>query len=129
MSELDRRKLLCGLGALLAAPAIVRAASLMPVRALPPDLWPSSDMIFKIGLSRRACYRWVARPGGDIVAGNGDSLIGLNIYPNGIVDEMREISIKRRFNGEIDVPSDVEAIYFGRNGATYSMFNGQRHDG
>jgi hypothetical protein len=35
--ELSRRSLFSGLGALIAAPAIVRAASLMPVRAIMPD--------------------------------------------------------------------------------------------
>lgn len=34
---LDRRSLLTGLAAAFAAPAIVRVASIMPVRALPPD--------------------------------------------------------------------------------------------
>jgi hypothetical protein len=34
--ELSRRSLFAGLGALIAAPAIVRAASLMPVRAIVP---------------------------------------------------------------------------------------------
>lgn len=33
---IDRRTLLTGLGALIAAPAIVRASSLMPIKALPP---------------------------------------------------------------------------------------------
>ncbi len=36
MSELSRRSLFAGIGALIAAPAIVRAASLMPVRAIVP---------------------------------------------------------------------------------------------
>lgn len=36
---LDRRALLTGLGALIAAPAIVRATSLMPVRAWPVVNW------------------------------------------------------------------------------------------
>jgi hypothetical protein len=35
---IDRRKLLVGLGSLIAAPAVVRAASLMPVRR-PPLIW------------------------------------------------------------------------------------------
>jgi hypothetical protein len=34
--DLSRRSLFAGLGALIAAPAIVRAASLMPVRAIVP---------------------------------------------------------------------------------------------
>ncbi len=36
MTELSRRSLFAGIGALIAAPAIVRAASLMPVRAIVP---------------------------------------------------------------------------------------------
>jgi hypothetical protein len=35
---IHRRSLLIGLGASLAAPAIVRASSLMPIKALAPDL-------------------------------------------------------------------------------------------
>jgi hypothetical protein len=34
-----RRSLLVGLGSLIAAPAIVRVSSLMPVRAIEPQLW------------------------------------------------------------------------------------------
>lgn len=37
MIELPRRKFLTGLTALIAAPAIVRAASIMPVRAFVED--------------------------------------------------------------------------------------------
>jgi hypothetical protein len=45
-----RRGLLLKLGAVIAAPAIVRFDSLMPVRALPPELlavnWPHRDVRF-----------------------------------------------------------------------------------
>lgn len=48
MIELPRRKFIAGLGALFAAPAIVRASSLMPVKAWTgagPDYGhPSSDL-------------------------------------------------------------------------------------
>jgi hypothetical protein len=37
--ETNRRGLLLGLGSLIAAPTIVRAASLMPVKALQPIKW------------------------------------------------------------------------------------------
>jgi hypothetical protein len=40
--ELPRRKFLLGLGALIAAPAVVRYANIMPVRALAPDA-PCTD--------------------------------------------------------------------------------------
>lgn len=39
MTLLDRRALLTGISALLCAPAIVRASSLMPIRSLVPILW------------------------------------------------------------------------------------------
>jgi hypothetical protein len=38
---LPRRKFLLGLGSLLAAPAIVKAASLMPIKVLPPLVVPT----------------------------------------------------------------------------------------
>jgi hypothetical protein len=34
--EIPRRRFLAGLGLLVAAPAVIRAARLMPVRAVPP---------------------------------------------------------------------------------------------
>lgn len=37
--ELTRRRLIGGIGLLLCAPTIVRASSIMPVRALKPDLF------------------------------------------------------------------------------------------
>jgi hypothetical protein len=37
MSDLSRRSLITGLISLIAAPAIVRVSSLMPVKALKPD--------------------------------------------------------------------------------------------
>lgn len=40
---IGRRGLLRGLGALLAAPAIVRASSLMPVRSLPGPTWKTIE--------------------------------------------------------------------------------------
>ena len=40
---LARRSFLTGLASALAAPAIVKAASLMPVKALKPDTWSLRD--------------------------------------------------------------------------------------
>jgi hypothetical protein len=42
---IHRRGLLIGLGALFAAPAIVRASSLMPVKAIEMPLWGESPMM------------------------------------------------------------------------------------
>ena len=44
---MNRRNLITGLGALLCAPAIVRASSLMPVKALKDPMWSTSDLYFK----------------------------------------------------------------------------------
>lgn len=43
--DLSRRSFFSGLGAAIAAPAIVRAASLMPVRAMPPGLVTAFDFL------------------------------------------------------------------------------------
>lgn len=45
---LPRRKLLLGLGAMFAAPAIVRAASLMPVKVWREDYWIGTIGTFAI---------------------------------------------------------------------------------
>lgn len=46
MAELlTRRGMFAGLAALIAAPAIVRAASLMPIRALAPELPPGWQVL------------------------------------------------------------------------------------
>jgi len=40
----SRRGLITGLASLIAAPALVRASSLMPVRRLPPAVWTPSAL-------------------------------------------------------------------------------------
>lgn len=45
--QTDRRSLLTGLGALLCAPAIVRASSLMPIKPFEDATWAGSDLLFK----------------------------------------------------------------------------------
>ena len=68
IETLSRRKLIGGLGLLIAAPAVVRVASLMPVKALPED-WPmpfSDDFYDALtyGLSLRIIE---ARPDGKVL--------------------------------------------------------------
>ncbi len=48
---MNRRELLTGLGALLAAPAIVRASNIMPVKSFADadvyEIWKDSDLVVK----------------------------------------------------------------------------------
>jgi hypothetical protein len=53
--DLSRRSLFAGLGALIAAPAIVRAASLMPVRAIVPG---RRNILTLNEISREAVRLW-----------------------------------------------------------------------
>lgn len=49
MIDLSRRKFFTGLGAtLITAPAIVRAASLMPVKAMPVELYGISPSVYAL---------------------------------------------------------------------------------
>lgn len=41
---INRRSLITGLVSLVAAPAIVRVSSIMPVKALPPPVYPLHDV-------------------------------------------------------------------------------------
>lgn len=67
---ISRRGLIGGLASLLAAPAIVKASSLMPVRALPQDPFPPMWVEYKhggLGLIR-VSYRIVAATEQDVMA-------------------------------------------------------------
>lgn len=55
---LPRRSFLAGLGALVAAPAIVRAESLMPIKTL-EIIAPPKARIFRIVQTMRSLDQWV----------------------------------------------------------------------
>jgi hypothetical protein len=61
----SRRGFLIGFGALLAAPAIVRASSLMPVSVLPASV--VEDPLLSLDIHKLSSIRWVAVPGGEII--------------------------------------------------------------
>lgn len=54
---IERRKFLAGLGAMFAAPAIVRAASLMPVRGLVMDAYGRSPAMLSLHDMRLLAFR------------------------------------------------------------------------
>lgn len=65
--EIPRRRFLIGLGALVAAPAIVRASSLMPVRCVPDAYWRDGPIFVEDGLGNQfesyvSYFRWAAPP-------------------------------------------------------------------
>lgn len=77
MIELPRRRILTGLASLIAAPAIVRASSLMPVRALSvhPGAWMSTNLW---------AYPYGRSPGMDAV----DQIAKLLTAQNELFDDM-----------------------------------------
>lgn len=80
---INRRKLLVGLGSLIAAPAVVRAASLMPVRR--PPMW--GPIILG---TRRALFDDL-REMDDLIV--NEAFFGLPIF-QGYVGEFRGIIIR-----------------------------------
>lgn len=56
--ELPRRRFLAGIGALIAAPAIVRVASIMPVKAMPMEFPGLTTMRSWEGLANTRIIRF-----------------------------------------------------------------------
>lgn len=52
---IGRRRFITGLVSLVAAPAIVRAGSLMPVRVVIEPLWSDSEMLLAKEMMERLC--------------------------------------------------------------------------
>ena len=126
----SRRSFLTGLGAsLIAAPAIVRVESLMPVRALPPELLRPVQPVLSIGANLRASYKWLAGPAGEIVDFGGDKLLALTIEQGSDHDAFVEYRVDRQPSGVLSFsPSESQmvATFQRPDGSVYFKINGQR---
>lgn len=100
IEHISRRKLIGGLGLLIAAPAIVRASSLMPVKALPEAIWmqinfPSQMIVEHATINGKSIHRmefydgenWREVMAGDLRAGKS-----YRVWP--FVNERSEVEIR-----------------------------------
>lgn len=74
---MNRRSFIVGLAALIAAPAVVRATSLMPIKLLPAD----PEVLLQAYISGIAHWRWVAYPNNALICPKRGALIDLWIAP------------------------------------------------
>lgn len=117
----SRRSFLIGGLALVAAPAIIRVESLMPVKPMVSD-YPT---VLSISINQRASYRWVWAGGCELIDGTR-RIMDLYIPPSGDSDVVRSVAITRRPDGQLVIPHDAIVTVKGANG-WYTEVNGNRN--
>jgi hypothetical protein len=102
MIETSRRSFIGGLTALIVAPAIVRADSLMPIKGI-------DEIVFQVQTGPNGFYRWVAPPGGELVCRTTGNRID-EILGSGF------IQIRRTSTGKILLPKGIAVFGYDKNG-------------
>ena len=105
---ISRRNLLIGL---VAAPAIVKFSSLMPVKAYAEtSLWPKPLMTYVFNPTDN--WHWAARhPMEAIVVPGRGQLISLGRTPTPESDGVQFVTISRNMDGSLNIPDGVQAFY------------------
>lgn len=76
--NINRRSFIAGLAALVAAPAVVRYSSLMPVSLLPAD----PEVLLAYYINGTANWRWASFPGDGLICPKRGALVDLMISPS-----------------------------------------------
>jgi hypothetical protein len=133
---IQRRSFLTGLASMLAAPAIVHAGNLMPVKSY--ELW--LDTLWQVGINSRGSYRWVAAPGSELLIpqgkiteiifggnDNSDRIISLEVRgQDGLATEIRTSD---GVDSYVTVKGNDGSLYIGnpRNGETRSLVDPKKN--
>lgn len=125
MIKTGRRTFLFGLGAAVAAPAIVRFDALMPVK---PMGWLGDTTIIGWRISDQTSMGWWARPGMEIVLPNRDRLVKAICFssfyfpprPVKVID----LYIRRKPDGSIVLAPQLLGEFVRPDGTCYAMCDG-----
>jgi hypothetical protein len=124
--RLHRRSFLLGVGSLsVVAPAIVRATSLMPIKALMPI---ETFDLFSIAINSRGACRWTGYPNksGYCIVNNGDVLVMLEYCGTPTnADWSATLQISQKYDGSLVLSKDLEGTFRRPDGTEYSLVNNQ----
>lgn len=99
---INRRGILVGVGAMLAAPAIVHAGNLMPIKI------PKGDIILQFHIGPYCGNRWIAAPGTELVT---PTRVYWDIYGENDSPLTKTVSIRRDpITHELQIPKGVEMV-------------------